>query len=130
MTLALLLPSYAFVHLSLFQPENFFVISSWVVFEQFGYGFGFVAFMLFLIYFSSQDEHGNESKNKTAHYAICTGFMAMGMMIPRMWAGWLQGLLGYENFFWWVMICSIIPAIAVAMAYKRLDPEFGKKNKK
>jgi PAT family beta-lactamase induction signal transducer AmpG len=121
MTLALLLPSYAFVHLSLFQPENFFVISSWVVFEQFGYGFGFVAYMLFMIYFS-------EGKNKTAHYAICTGFMALGMMIPRMWSGWLQELIGYESFFWWVMICSIIPIIAVALL--KIDPEFGKKTKK
>ena len=128
MTLALLLPSYAFVHLSIFQPESLFVISAFIFAEQFGYGFGFVAYMLFLIYFSSRDEHGNESKNKTAHYAICTGFMALGMMIPRMWSGWLQELIGYESFFWWVMICSIIPAIGVALL--KIDPEFGKKNKK
>jgi PAT family beta-lactamase induction signal transducer AmpG len=121
MTLSLLIPSGVFIPLAIWQPDNFFLISTFVAFEQFGYGFGFVAYMLFMIYFS-------EGKNKTAHYAICTGFMAMGMMFPRMWAGWLQELLGYENFFIWVMICSIIPAIAVAML--KIDPNFGKATKK
>ena len=123
MTLALLLPSAVFIPLAVWQPTDFVLISSFIFIEQFGYGFGFVAYMLFMIYFS-------EGKSKTAHYAICTGFMALGMMIPRMWSGWLQELIGYEHFFWWVMICSIIPAIAVAFAYGKIDPEFGKKNKK
>ena len=69
--------------------------------EQFGYGFGFTAYMLFLIYFS-------EGEHKTAHYAICTAFMALGMMLPGMIAGWLQEQLGYEHFFWWVMGCCLI----------------------
>jgi len=117
MALALLLPTGFFVYLAVVQPESFFVISLCIFAEQFGYGFGFVAYMLYLMYFS-QGEH------KTAHYAICTGFMALGMMIPRMFAGWLQELLGYDRFFIWLMICSIIPAIAVALL--KIDPNYGK----
>jgi PAT family beta-lactamase induction signal transducer AmpG len=91
-----------------------------VVIEQLGYGFGFTAFMLYLMYFS-------EGSHKTAHYAICTGFMALGMMIPGMFAGWLQEQFGYNNFFLWVMACSIIPVIAVSLL--KIDPEFGRKKK-
>jgi len=88
-----------------------------VFIEQFGYGFGFTAYMLYLIYFS-------EGEYKTAHYAFCTGFMALGMMIPGMFSGWLQEKLGYNHFFVWAMISSIIPIIAVFLL--KIDPEYGK----
>ena len=117
MALALLLPTGFFVYLAIAQPESFFIISVCIFMEQFGYGFGFVAYMLYMMYFS-------QGENKTAHYAICTGFMALGMMVPRMFAGWLQELLGYDRFFIWLMICSIIPAIAVALL--KIDPNYGK----
>lgn len=107
-----------FLYLSIFQPESLFVINLCVFIEQFGYGFGFTAYMLFMIYFS-------EGEYKTAHYAICTAFMALGMMVPGMFAGWLQEQLGYENFFWWIMICCA-STIIVTMFIK-VDPNFGKK---
>ncbi len=117
MALSVLLPTAVFVYLSYFQVENMWLINLSVAFEQFGYGFGFTAYMLYMIYFS-------EGKQKTAHYALCTGFMALGMMIPGMFAGWMQELLGYNHFFVWVMICSIIPIIAVSLL--KVDPSYGK----
>lgn len=121
MTLSMLLTSATFLYLSFTQTDNLHIINICVFVEQFGYGFGFTAYMLYLIYFS-------EGKYKTAHYAICTGFMALGMMLPGMFAGWLQEQLGYNHFFLWVMICSIVPLIAVSLL--KIDPEFGKKSAK
>ena len=120
MTLSMLLSSVTFLYLSYTQTGNLLVINLCVVIEQFGYGFGFTAFMLYLIHFS-------EGRHKTAHYAICTGFMALGMMIPGMFAGWLQEQLGYNHFFIWIMVCSIVPIIAVSLL--KIDPEFGRKKK-
>ncbi len=110
-----------FVYLSIFQPENFFVVNLCVFIEQFGYGFGFTAYVLYLIYFSA-------GEHKTAHYAICTAFMALGMMLPGMMAGWLQELVGYRNFFWWVMICCL--ATIIVTAFIKVDESFGKKEVK
>ncbi|MDD3034657.1 MAG: MFS transporter [Bacteroidales bacterium] len=107
-----------FVYLSVFQPESLFVINLCVFVEQFGYGFGFTAYMLYMIYFAA-------GEHKTAHYAICTAFMALGMMMPGMMAGWLQELIGYENFFWWVMICCV--ATIAVTAFIKVDDSFGKK---
>lgn len=117
MTLSMLLTIATFLYLSFSQTESLLVINICVFIEQFGYGFGFTAYMLYLMYYA-------DGEQKTAHYAICTGFMALGMMIPGMFAGWLQELLGYNHFFIWVMICSIIPIIAVALL--RIDPNYGK----
>lgn len=115
------LPCLAFCYLSMAQPHNIALISSAVFIEQFGYGFGFSAYMLFMMYFS-------EGTHKTSHYAICTGFMALSMMIPGMWAGALQQKVGYVNFFWWVMICCIA-TIVIAMLVK-VDPDYGKAAKR
>ncbi|MCC8198666.1 MAG: MFS transporter [Tannerellaceae bacterium] len=117
MALSMLLTSATFLYLAYTQTDNMFIINLCVVLEQFGYGFGFTAYMLYLMYYS-------DGEQKTAHYAICTGFMALGMMIPGMFAGWLQELLGYYTFFVWIMICSVIPAIAVALL--KIDPQYGK----
>jgi PAT family beta-lactamase induction signal transducer AmpG len=118
MTCSMLLTIATFLYLSFTQTDNLLLINICVFVEQFGYGFGFTAYMLYLIYYS-------DGEHKTAHYAICTGFMALGMMIPGMFAGWLQELLGYNHFFIWVMICSIIPIIAVSLL--KIDPAYGKK---
>lgn len=107
-----------FVYLGYFQPQDFFIINLCVFIEQFGYGFGFTAYMLFLIYYS-------DGEHKTAHYAICTAFMALGMMLPGMAAGWLQEHIGYENFFVWVMICCV--ATITVCAFIKIDPEYGRK---
>lgn len=107
-----------FVYLSYVQDHSLLTINICVFIEQFGYGFGFTAYMLYLIYFS-------EGEHKTAHYAICTGFMALGMMLPGMAAGWLQETIGYRHFFVWTMICCI--ATITVCAFIRIDPNFGKK---
>ncbi len=100
------------------QTTNFLLINAAVAVEQFGYGFGFTAFILYLIYIS-------EGKFKTAHYAIATGFMALGMMLPGMISGWIQEQIGYQQFFIWVCI-STIPAFIITK-FVSIDPEFGKK---
>ena len=120
MALIISLPNIAFVYLASVQPESLWVINLCVFIEQFGYGFGFTAYMLYMIYFS-------DGEHKTAHYAICTAFMALGMMLPGMAAGWLQEQLGYENFFIWVMICCI--GTLVVTAFLKVDPNFAKKQK-
>ena len=119
MLLAIHLPDAVFIWLAHAQPENLFTIGVGVAVEQFGYGFGFTAFMLYMIYIA-RGEH------RTAHYAICTGFMALGMMLPGMWSGWLQEHIGYPHFFVWVLLATI-PSFIVAMRIP-LDAEFGKRN--
>ena len=120
MALIISLPNIAFVYLACVQPESLLVINFCVFVEQFGYGFGFTAYMLYMIYFAN-------GEHKTAHYAICTAFMALGMMLPGMAAGWLQEKLGYEHFFIWVMICCI--GTLIVTAFLKIDPEFAKKKK-
>ncbi len=117
MAWSLSLTCITFVYLGCFQPQNLWVINACVFVEQFGYGFGFTAYMLFLIYFS-------EGTHKTAHYAICTAFMALGMMLPGMAAGWLQEQMGYEWFFVWVMVCCV--ATIAVCAFIKIEPDYGK----
>jgi PAT family beta-lactamase induction signal transducer AmpG len=121
MVFAMNLPNLMFVLLAFVQPESLWIITGSVVIEQFGYGFGFTAFMLYMIYVS-------DGKHKTAHYALCTGFMALGMMLPGMISGWIQEMIGYRYFFIWVMICTIPGFIIIN--YLRYDPKFGMKNGK
>src|SRR5262249_9797578 len=108
MVFAMHLPDAVFVYLAHVQPHNLTLISACVALEQVGFGFGFAAYMLYMIYFA-RGEHA------TAHYAICTGFMALGMMLPGMWSGWLQLRLGYANFFIWVLLATIPGFIVTAL---------------
>jgi PAT family beta-lactamase induction signal transducer AmpG len=117
MVAAINLPNVVYLLLSTFLPESSLIVNIAVAVEQFGYGFGFTAFMLFMIYAA-------EGPHKTAHFAICTGFMALGMMIPGMISGWLQEMLGYQNFFIWILLATI-PGFLVASLVD-IDPEFGK----
>ncbi len=118
MALAMNLPNVVFVVLSYTTPQSMWLISGGVAVEQFGYGFGFTAYMLYMIYFS-------EGKHKTAHYAICTGFMALGMMVPGMISGWVQEIVGYQNFFIWVLLCTI-PGF-ILLNFLKIDSQFGVK---
>jgi PAT family beta-lactamase induction signal transducer AmpG len=118
MVAAINLPNAVYIFLAVVQPESYWVVNLAVGVEQFGYGFGFTAYMLYMIYIS-QGEH------ETAHFAICTGFMALGMMIPGMFSGWLQELVGYRNFFTWVMVATI-PSFIVAYLIP-LKAEFGRR---
>lgn len=118
MVWAISLPDIVYVYLSFFQHSSLAVINLCVFIEQFGYGFGFTAYMLYLIYFS-------QGESKTAHYAICTAFMALGMMLPGMIAGWLQETMGYRMFFVWIMICTVATFWATSLL--KIDNGFGKK---
>jgi len=118
MVLSVHVPDLVFIYLSALQPGDILIVSAALAIEQFGYGFGFAAYLLYMIMIS-------DGAHKTAHYAICTGFMALGMMLPGMLSGWIQAQLGYVNFFIWVCVATI-PAFIVA-AFVRIDPEFGKK---
>lgn len=121
MVISINLPDLVYVYLSQALPDNFWIINACVAIEQFGYGFGFTAYMLFMIYIS-------EGEHKTAHFAITTGLMALGMMIPGMFSGWLQEIIGYKNFFIWVCIATIPSFLAVK--FIKVDPEFGIKKEK
>ncbi len=114
------LPCLTFVYLAIAQPDNLWIISTALAIEQFGYGFGFTAYMLYMMYFS-------EGEFKTSHYAICTAFMALSMMIPGMFAGYLQEAVGYINFFWIVIVCCIATLIVTFFADKKISPSYGKK---
>jgi len=117
MTAAITIPNIAYVYLAYVMPQSLIAINIAVFLENFGYGFGFSAYMLFLIYFS-QGEH------KTSHYALCTGFMALSMMLPGLFAGALAQAVGYRIFFVIVMICCIFPFIVAR--FLKIDPLFGK----
>ena len=118
MALSLTLPCLSFVFLAAYQPDNLWIIGSCVALDQFGYGFGFTAYMLYLIYFS-------EGEFKTAHYSLCTAFMALSMMLPGLVAGYVQEWLGYTSFFVFVMLCCLV-TVGVTFLLK-VDPEYGKK---
>jgi PAT family beta-lactamase induction signal transducer AmpG len=111
-------PNAVFVFLALTQPQDVVIVSTALAVEQFGYGLGFTAYLMYMILVS-------DGPHRTAHYAICTGFMALGMMLPGMWAGWLQQQLGYTQFFIWACVATL-PSFAAA-AWVRIDPEFGKR---
>ncbi|MCU4162909.1 MFS transporter [Carboxylicivirga caseinilyticus] len=116
MVIAINIPNLVYVFLSYALPESIIMVSVAVAIEQFGYGFGFTAFMLYQIYVS-------EGEHKTAHFAFCTGFMALGMMLPGMISGWIQDMIGYQYFFIWVMVCTI-PAFVI-IRFLKIDPLFG-----
>lgn len=118
MALAINLPNAVYVFLAWFQPQSLWVINGSIAVEQFGYGFGFTAYMLYMIYIS-------EGKHKTAHFALTTGVMALGMMLPGMFSGWLQEQLGYQRFFVWVLCCAL--PIFLILPYLKIEGGFGKK---
>jgi len=121
MAIAINLPNIVYIYMAYAQPSDLITINSMIAIEQFGYGFGFTGYMLYMLYLASK------SKYKTAHFAIATGFMALGMMLPGMISGWVQESLGYQNFFIYVIICTIPSFIALWFVNKDLDPTFGLK---
>lgn len=118
MVVAITLPDIVYVYLSYDMPSDLMIVSVCVFIEQFGYGFGFAAYMLYLIYYS-RGEH------KTSHYALCTALMALSMMVPGFFAGALQEAVGYRMFFIIVMMaCSLTYAVTTLL---KIDDDFGKK---
>ena len=120
MAAGMTLPCLTFVYLAECLPTNIALISIAIAIEQFGYGFGFTAYMLYMIYFS-------EGEFKTSHYAICTAFMAFSMMIPGMFAGYLQEMMGYALFFWMVIACCVATVVITYFADRKIDPNYGLK---
>ncbi len=120
MAACMTLPCLTFVYLAIVQPSNVWIISIAVAIEQFGYGFGFTAYMLYMMYFS-------EGEFKTSHYAICTAFMALSMMLPGFVAGYIQEAIGYVNFFWMVMACCVATLLVTYFVDRKIDPDYGKK---
>jgi MFS transporter, PAT family, beta-lactamase induction signal transducer AmpG len=118
MILAVHLPNLLFVALAFTQPASPAIVTAAIAIEQFGYGFGFAAYMLFMIMIA-------DGEHKTAHYALCTGFMALGMMLPGMVSGKIQEALGYPQFFMWVCVCTL-PSMVIAY-FLKISPEFGRK---
>ena len=120
MAACMTLPCLTFVYLAIDLPTNLIIISIAIAIEQFGYGFGFTAYMLYMMHFS-------EGEFKTSHYAICTAFMALSMLLPGMVAGYIQEAIGYVNFFWMVMGCCVATLIVTFFADKKIDPNYGMK---
>ena len=112
MSMALALPCAVYLFLAATQPSALWVIYLCVAVDQFGYGFGFTAYMLYMMQFS-------EGEFKTSHYAICTAFMALSMMIPGLFAGWMQERLGYVGFFIVVMVCCLATVFVTFFARRR-----------
>ncbi|MEA1898092.1 MAG: MFS transporter [Bacteroidota bacterium] len=117
MAISINIPNMVYIFLAYVQPGNLYVVNACIALEQFGYGFGFTAYMLYMLYIAGQGQY------KTAHFAITTGFMALGMMIPGMISGTIQEFLGYQHFFIYVIICTI-PSF-VALWFIKVDPGFG-----
>ena len=120
MALSLALPCSVYLYMALAQPESIIAITGCIALDQFGYGFGFTAYMLYMMYFS-------EGEYKTSHYALCTAFMALSMMLPGLVAGHLQESLGYVGFFWMVMACCL--ATVLVTLFAKVDPSYGKSKK-
>jgi PAT family beta-lactamase induction signal transducer AmpG len=118
MVAAINVPNAVYVYLATMQPTNPWLINGAVAIEQFGYGFGFTAYLLFMLYVS-------RGKHETAHYALCTGLMALGMMLPGMVSGALADWLGYRSCFWWVLLATI-PSFAVTM-FVEIDRDYGRR---
>lgn len=118
MVAAITVPDLVYVFLSWFPTQHMTLVTACIFIEQMGYGFGFTAYTLFLIYFS-RGEH------QTSHYAISTGIMALGMMLPGMISGILQERMGYLAFFIWVIACCIVTCLVTA--FIKYEPDFGKK---
>ena len=120
MAACMTLPCLTFVYLAAAQPESVALVASAIAVEQFGYGFGFTAYMLYMMYFS-------EGEFKTSHYAICTAFMALSMLVPGLFAGYLQEAVGYRAFFWVVMACCAATVAVTFFIDKKIDPAYGRK---
>jgi PAT family beta-lactamase induction signal transducer AmpG len=104
----------------MFLPTNMVYIAIAIAIEQFGYGFGFTAYMMYMMFFS-------EGEFKTSHYAICTSFMALSMILPGLVAGYIQEAIGYQHFFWMVIACSVATFLVTFLARRIVNPTYGKK---
>jgi len=118
MVLSLNIPNAFYAFLAITNTNHIAAVLTTVVLEQFGYGFAIAGFMVYLIYIA-------EGVSKTSHYALATGFMALGMMLPGLISGYMQEWLGYDGFFIWVVLAAL-PSLML-LKYIHYPPEYGKK---
>lgn len=111
-------PDVVYAYLAFTVPESFIIICTAITIEWFGYGFGFVGIILFMM------QQIAPGKYKMAHYAFATAVMNLGFMLPSMLSGYVSDFLGYKNFFIWVMIATI-PSFLVAWFVPFKDVEEG-----
>ena len=119
MVIAISLPNVLYCFLAYYQPSNFVWVNVAIAIEQFGYGFGFTLYMLFLLYFA-------QGESKAAHYAICTGCMALSMTVPGITAGWITDNLGYYNSF--LVVMGLVPITFWVTSLIKVPNEFGQKS--
>ena len=119
MALSLALPCAVYLFLALVRPSSLWTVGACVVFDQFGYGYGFTAYTVYMMRFA-------EGPLKTSHYAICTGFMALSMLLPGSVAGYLQESLGYVGFYVLVMVCCVATVAVALYARSRVPAEYGR----
>ena len=119
MAALLTLPNLVYVYMSAVLPTNLWLIGSAISLEQFGYGFGFTAYMMYMMFFA-------DSEYKTSHYAICTAFMALSMMIPGFVAGKIELAVGYNAFFWIAIACSVTTIIVTYFVRRQVDENYGR----
>ena len=120
MALALALPCAVYLYMAVVQSVPRWVVGTCVFIEQFGYGYGFTAYMLYMIYVS-------EGEFKTSHYSLCTAFMAASMMLPGLVAGVLQERMGYPAYFAFVMACCLATVLAVVLVRRGVPEDYGRK---
>jgi len=118
MALMINVPNIAYLLLAYYQPQNLTYIALGVVVEKFGYGFGFTGYMLYMLYLA-------RGKHQTSFYAICTGFMTLGLILPGSLAGYPLERLGYAGFFTWIMVATIPSFIVAWIVQRNIDPAFG-----
>ena len=116
MALSLALPCAVYLIMAVLQPQSVWAIGAFIVLDQFGYGFGFTAYTLFMMQFV-------DGPLKTSHYAICTAFMWLSMKLPALVAGYLQQWLGYTGFFTLVMVSCLGTFAAAFIARKKIMVE-------
>jgi MFS transporter, PAT family, beta-lactamase induction signal transducer AmpG len=120
MAVAMNMTNLAFLALAYFQPTNLFSVGLAVVIEKFGYGLGFTGYMLYMLYLA-RGEH------QTSFYAICTGFMTLGLILPGSLAGYPLQWLGYTRFFMWIIVATIPSFYVTWLVCRQMDPNFGRK---
>ncbi len=121
MAASLTLPNLVYVYLSAAQPSELWIIGSAISFEQFGYGFGFTAYMMYMMYFSKKKNDSQDTDYSTSHYAICTAFMALSMMLPGFVAGKIEMSVGYYWFFWIAVLCSITTFAVTYFVHRQIE---------
>ena len=119
MVCAITLPDIVYIFLSFTLNSNILLVSTCLFVEQFGYGLGFTALTLYMLYYS-------QGAFKTSHYAICTGISYLGLMLPGMVSGYIKDAVGYQMFFIIVMISCVVTFLVTA--FLKFDPDFGKKS--